>query len=185
MRRAVIGSNRPAGGVIPAKFTMKKALKKYLMSYKEREEVCGRISTIEFRWSISRGRDTYGYNICSLWLNGAEKVASTCGGGYDMKGTVLGAFIREYFPEQLKKMDAGKHYGLTFWNPNGKGVRGRYLKHYKEGCEFYLDGACGFREMEHFLREIGFYIGNPIINKASTQVYQFKAYEGEFKKCEW
>ena len=108
-----------------------------------------------------------------------QKVASTCGGGCDMKGTVLAAFIREYFPEQLKKMDSGKHYGLTFWDPNGKGVRGRYLKHYKEGCKFYLDGACGFREMEHFLKEIGFYLGNPIINKANTQVYQFKAYEEE------
>ncbi|MBO7327596.1 MAG: hypothetical protein J6W00_02355 [Lentisphaeria bacterium] len=153
--------------------------KKYLMSYKEREEFCNLISTLEFRWTISRERDTYGYNICSLWINGVEKVASTCGGGCDMKGTVLAAFIREYFPEQLKKMDSGKHYGLTFWDPNGKGVRGRYLKHYKEGCKFYLDGACGFREMEHFLKEIGFYLGNPIINKANTQVYQFKAYEEE------
>ena len=41
------------------------------------------MNTLKFKYTTSRGRDSYGYNICSLWVDG-EKKASTCGGGYDM-----------------------------------------------------------------------------------------------------
>jgi len=30
------------------------------------------IETIEIKWSVSKGRDTYGYNICSLWSWGKK-----------------------------------------------------------------------------------------------------------------
>lgn len=45
---------------------------------------------LQFKWTISRGRDTYGYNICSLYVDG-KKVSGCSGGGYDMMGTCLGA----------------------------------------------------------------------------------------------
>ena len=32
---------------------------------------------IEIKWSVSRARDTYGYNICSLWEQYVNFVYST------------------------------------------------------------------------------------------------------------
>lgn len=61
----------------------------------------GREIELQFRWGVSRGRDTYGYNICSLYADGF-KVGSCNGGGYDMKGTVLGHFIAAAFDERLR-----------------------------------------------------------------------------------
>ena len=57
--------------------------------------------TLIFKWTVSRGRDTYGYNICSLFVDG-EKEASCNGGGYDMKGTVLGVWMEFEFQKLIK-----------------------------------------------------------------------------------
>lgn len=68
--------------------------------------------SLEFKWSVSRGRDTAGYNICSLYVDG-RKVASTCGGGYDMKGTVLGKYIAGAYADRLlalKESDMPEHH---------------------------------------------------------------------------
>lgn len=104
---------------------------------------------LEFKWSTSRARDSYGYNVCRLMVNG-EKVARTCGGGYDMQGTVLGDWVAKAFEDRLRNLtpedmppnshwDGQKQktvktghyfYGLTFHDPNfnpGKAVIG-------EGC---------------------------------------------------
>lgn len=95
---------------------------------------------------MSRGRDTYGYNICSLYVDG-HKVASCNGGGYDMQGTALGDYIERAYakellalkPEQMEEQgfyDSQKKervstgrgfYGLTYHDPKfnpGKAVVG-------------------------------------------------------------
>jgi hypothetical protein len=59
-----------------------------------------RTMTLEFRWSVSRGRDTYGYNICTLTADG-RKVARCNGGGYDMKGSCFGDFIAKHYADRL------------------------------------------------------------------------------------
>lgn len=46
-------------------------------------------TTLYVTWGTSRGADTYGYTTCSLRDRSGKKYASTCGGGYDMFGTVL------------------------------------------------------------------------------------------------
>lgn len=61
---------------------------------------------LQFRWTVSRGRDTYGYNICTLYADGT-RVARCNGGGYDMKGTVLGNFIAANFAERLRRRISG------------------------------------------------------------------------------
>ena len=50
--------------------------------------------TLEFIWTVSRGRETYGYNICSLYSNGV-KVSSCNGGGYDMQGVCLANYLNK------------------------------------------------------------------------------------------
>lgn len=83
--------------------------------------------TLEFRWTISRGQDTYGYNICSLWVDG-QKVTSCNGGGYDMQGKCFGDWIASAFEKELNQLsipmnqrngqDIQEYYGLTFHDPN-------------------------------------------------------------------
>lgn len=58
------------------------------------------MKTLEFKWTVSRGRDTYGYNICTLYADGV-KVARCNGGGYDMKGTCLGSYIASAYADRL------------------------------------------------------------------------------------
>ena len=92
------------------------------------------MKTLEFKWTVSRGRDTYGYNICSLRVN--DQKASSCnGGGYDMEGTALGDWVAQNFKSELLKLEIPfnmrngekiqEYYGLTFHDPNydpGKAV---------------------------------------------------------------
>jgi hypothetical protein len=82
---------------------------------------------LEFKWGVSRARDTEGYTICSLYVNGYKK-ASCNGGGYDMRGTVLGDWIASRFADELVKVsppmsrrngqEVQEFYGLTFHDPN-------------------------------------------------------------------
>ncbi len=93
---------------------------------------------LTFKWTISRGQYTYGYNICSLYVNG-DKVSSCNGGGYDMEGSCLGDWIQKTFPQSLKSLDITKYYGMREF----------------EG-KIIVDGGCGFSSMESILNGIGF-----------------------------
>lgn len=74
------------------------------------------MTSLVFKWSVSRARDTAGYNICSLWVNG-KKVSSYNGGGYDMQGTVLGDWVARAFRSDLIKLKES-FYGLSFHDPS-------------------------------------------------------------------
>lgn len=80
------------------------------------------MSTLEFKWSVSRGRDTYGYNICSLYVDG-RKVASCNGGGYDMKGTCFGIFLEKHFADRLRKLKESDMPEHSHWQPHEKPSR--------------------------------------------------------------
>ena len=84
------------------------------------------MKTLQFIWTTSRARDTKGYNVCTLRVDGV-KVAAECGGGYDMTGSALGTYIASAFAERLRILtpeDMPNHqgsrqfYGLTFHDPN-------------------------------------------------------------------
>jgi hypothetical protein len=76
---------------------------------------------LEFKWTTSRGRDSYGYNICSLYVDGC-KVSSCNGGGYDMEGTAFGNWLAKAYADKLRDLPTGKlaktFYGLTYHDPN-------------------------------------------------------------------
>lgn len=105
----------------------------------------------EFRWTVSRGRDTYGYNICTLYIDGC-KVASCNGGGYDMQGTCLADWLQDNEQERLKHLKASTYYGLFFYNPKRK----KRQKRYSAGCSIVLDGGCGFSSIERIGERIGY-----------------------------
>ena len=68
------------------------------------------------KWTVSRGRDTYGYTICTLYVDGV-KAARCNGGGYDMQGTVLGHWLAAAYPDRLRLLHV-PYYGLTFHDPH-------------------------------------------------------------------
>ena len=92
---------------------------------------------LSVKWSVSRGRETYGYNIVTLRTEDQKRY--TCsGGGYDMLGTVFGDWLASTHQDLIAKLDIrqsadGGHtfYGATR-RPDGS-VR--------------LDGACGLESM--------------------------------------
>src|SRR3972149_5435570 len=90
---------------------------------------------LQFKWTQSRGRNTDGWNICSLYFDG-KKVSRTCGGGYDMQGAAFGIFLTEKYQDRL-----------TVENSEG-------FKPSKNG-KIYLDGAAGFSVMERIAKNIG------------------------------
>ena len=100
--------------------------------------------TLVVKWGVSRGRNTYGYTTCNLYVDG-KKVAGCNGGGYDMQGTVIGDYIAHAFTDKLMNLkpedmeedhhwdgnkrvsDGRRLYGLTYHDPNydpGKAVIG-------------------------------------------------------------
>jgi len=139
------------------------------------------MKALKFKYTTSKGRDSYGYNICSLWVDG-EKQASTCGGGYDMKGTALGNWIARKFEKELLKFNKS-FYGLTFHDPNYQPSKeclkeeekdeltkllgsARLRDFHKQSSSLptekhtipQLDGACGFESMTSILNNMNYYL---------------------------
>ena len=113
---------------------------------------------LKFKRTVSRGRDTYGYNIVSLYVDG-NKVSSCNGGGYDMKGTALGDYITDTFQDKLRKLPSNYgssdnkegFYGLAFYNSKTKKRQHRWSKNVKRA---YIDGACGMSSVEKIMKAI-------------------------------
>jgi hypothetical protein len=136
---------------------------------------------LHFKWTISRGRDTYGYNICTLLVDG-EKVSKTCGGGYDMQGTVLAQWIENEYQKQLQEyfkneISAVTDKDYTAYSGNCyKSINGFYGAHIsgREGrrLKITLDGGCGFNSIEHVAKAIGISLKwNPESNKYKNHTY--------------
>lgn len=99
---------------------------------------------LELKWTISRARETEGYNVVTLIDE--RKKFKAMGGGYDMVGTVFGQWLQHNYLEKLEKLpSAGPHgdkegfYGL-FHIPN---------------CSVRLDGACGIDCMIKIAKALG------------------------------
>lgn len=122
-----------------------------LLSKAEKTTHIGTLLT--FKRTVSRGRETDGWNICSLYIDRVKKYSCN-GGGYDMKGTCLADFIKENFGDQLKKLTTADCTGLTFYKTINKKYK-RYKRFPKDG-NISLNGACGMNSIERILNKIGF-----------------------------
>ncbi len=122
--------------------------------------------TLKFKWTVSRGRETYGYNICSLWID-RVKVSSCNGGGYDMKGTAFANWMQAEFQEELLKIadkadkriliKKGKYEYPKPTTPIFYGMT-TYIDFDKKETKICLDGGCGFSCMGKILNAIGYYL---------------------------
>ena len=103
-------------------------------------------------WSTSRGRDTYGYNICRLKDRNTGTRFRTIGGGYDMQGTVLADWLSHNFGDWLATLTP--YYDFENGQPtvNKSGEYGLYR--HKNG-EFSFDGGCGLNAVKQTAEKIG------------------------------
>jgi hypothetical protein len=77
---------------------------------------------ITIRWGTSRGRETAGYTTCSLRNGAGKRVAACNGGGYDMKGTVVGHWIAATFADDLRKLRAEDMPEHTHWQSSHRRI---------------------------------------------------------------
>ena len=114
---------------------------------------------LNISWSVSRGQDTYGYNICRLDDVRTGKRYRTCGGGYDMIGSVLGEWLEDRFQEELRALVADlpkQKYGGTSYMQISEEINPKYygLTISPDG-KVCLDGACGVSSMQQIGRALG------------------------------
>lgn len=126
-------------------------------------------------WSVSRGRDTYGYNICRLDSRNSGRRYKCMGGGYDMIGKVFGDFLESEYQAELKALVEPLPkvpYGSTTWlqiaediNPSFYGLTIR-----SDGS-VHLDGACGLDSMKRIARALGLSVEYEFNRKGHTVAY--------------
>lgn len=117
-------------------------------------------NVLVFKYGISRGQNSYGYRIVSLFVDG-KKVASTNGGGYDMKGTVLGRYINDRFMPQIveiaKEQLQEANRMTKYYNDKGGGIYGLIVtKNEKQPARVHLDGMTGFSVCQEVLKLLGY-----------------------------
>lgn len=113
--------------------------------------------TLRIRWTTSRGAETYGYTVASLYE--FERLAARCkGGGYDMRGTVFGEWLEKAYPDRLAQLrpadavDCG--YGVPGWT-RAPADRRLYGLTWRPDGSASLDGGCGFESMCRVAEAIG------------------------------
>lgn len=117
------------------------------------------VKALHFKWTVSRGRDTYGYNICTLFVDG-EKAGRCNGGGYDMTGTSFAQWLTMCYQDELQKLFAEEiatfqTSGKTFDYAKKSGFYGAMLTRKADRAGIVLDGACGFESMKRIAEAIG------------------------------
>jgi hypothetical protein len=119
------------------------------------------IRTFTMRWSVSRARDTEGYNVLTVRDESGKKVAGCNGGGYDMEGTVLAEVLCTQFPTEMYLLANKRAHNVY---PRGATPPGEWycaddslygLSLNVEKKTAYVDGACGVRSVETIAEAMG------------------------------
>ena len=117
------------------------------------------------KWSVSRGRETHGYNICTVTDQNTGKRYSCNGGGYDMLGTSFAEWLEDVHQAELVSIADKADHAYTDGVRTDPGLAPResatlygmtaYL--HKDGSvhRVRLDGACGMSSMERIAKELG------------------------------
>ena len=124
----------------------------------------GETRLLEIVYTTSFARDSYGWNRCTLKVDGVRKSACV-GGGYDMKGTALGDWMQDEMGEDLKRVKAYNHgidnrqgfSGLCFCRIDAEAPgRMLYATDWRDGYKVLLDGGYGFERMISILEYLGY-----------------------------
>lgn len=123
------------------------------------------IKNLHFRWTISKGRETYGYNICTLLVDGIVK-GKCNGGGYDMQGTSLGKWLQADYTNRIEKLfskeiEKAKEQKPLKLNNYIRVIPEKFhgvtiIRNVKTNrISVYVDGAAGFDSMRRIAESIG------------------------------
>lgn len=124
------------------------------------------ILQMDFKFTTSRGKNTYGYNICTLWVDDT-KVGTCTGGGYDMKGTSFSQWLETKYQDRLlalfkSDIESINDSDYIQYKNEKKVLRkecnsfyGAIIVREKDTFKIVLDGACGFSSMDNIARAIG------------------------------
>ena len=130
----------------------------------------GQTFIVRFRWGVSRGRDTFGYNTCSAFVDG-RRVGSCNGGGYDMQGTALAPWLET----QLR--NSASFYGLTWHDPNWKPTE-KCMERERAGelseLDYWVARACDYRHGKHggmVVSGCGMDMGFAVVYALSQKLY--------------
>jgi hypothetical protein len=134
-----------------------------------------KLNYLKLSWSVSRGRDTYGYNICRLDSRSGHRYRCS-GGGYDMVGKVFGDWLQSEHQLELRELVADLPkvpYGSTTWlqiaedvNPSFYGLTIR-----PDDGLVILDGACGLSSMQRIARALGLSVSSDCNKKGNAVGY--------------
>lgn len=126
------------------------------------------INHLSLSWSTSRGRDTYGYNICRLDDRNEGRRFKCMGGGYDMVGTVFAMWLEANYQKPLLALQGqasnilSRKFGLVA-NPGENRFYG--MTHDMEADRINLDGACGLESMLRIAEAIGLEVEREYVKK--------------------
>jgi hypothetical protein len=118
---------------------------------------------LELKWTVSRGVNTYGYNICTVIDSTTGKRYQCKGGGYDMTGTSFGNWLTVVHQDRLLAIADRAYYtsapgeGRYNVNKHPDALYGM-TTHYDEAGKatlVSLDGACGLDSMRTIAKTIG------------------------------
>ena len=126
------------------------------------------IKRLALSWSVSRGRDTYGYNICRLDDTSTGDRFKCMGGGYDMLGTVFGAWLEACYQDRLLAMKDRANYRLATVGVSVPANREDSLygmAYIEKDNRISLDGACGIECMIRIAEAIGLEVKRDYIAK--------------------
>jgi hypothetical protein len=141
-----------------------------------------RIFSLSLLWSISRARDSDGWNRVRIVDDEkGTKYPSNCGGGYDMVGTALGAWIAVALKPELLTLNR-KFYGLAYRDPDLKiDPNLSMLDHHQAllakftntptatNTEPVLNGGCGSESMCRIIEACGFEVRERRGNKQGNR----------------
>ncbi len=116
------------------------------------------INKLSISWSVSRGRDTYGYNICRLDDRNNGKRFKCTGGGYDMVGTAFGDWLEDTYQERLLALKDRANYTRTAageFVPANREDSLYGMAYLEKDNRISLDGACVIECMIRIAEAIG------------------------------
>lgn len=127
------------------------------------------INKLSLSWSVSRGRETYGYNICRLDDRERGQRFKCMGGGYDMVGTVLAEWLCANYQEKLLAIKERSAYyfstekGHESRDPENGAFYG--MKYHVDDNKISIDGACGLDCVMRIAEAIGLEFNRDYIAK--------------------
>lgn len=121
---------------------------------------------LSLKHSISKARDTYGYNIVTLTDTTTCKKYRTKGGGYDMIGTVFANWLKDNYSDELMDLCVTGYCGATRNNEtreykrNVNGFYGitAYIDNKENVLSYGINGACGLDGIVRIAKHIGLII---------------------------